>query len=275
MRGRISSLSRLHLRTRTRIIAGTLIVAALAGCAMAARAATTGATASKTIWPATHLTEVSGGSASQQALLREVVTAMQPTVIKKVEIADSGNDLALHFTAPSAKLSPAFWQEGMIAGAFRDRLNASGDKPNVLIFGGDANGATLNRHGPATPLPPAQPGDAAAARQLFEKAAAKTGVSFDELVIHQPDGVAVVATFESDDPASFLVHQLPMFLAALGDHSNLDGTYISLVDGSGQPVWETSSNDRISEGSVGSRPDLAGCSPVSNWGPTPPPCPVK
>ena len=145
----------------------------------------------------------------------------------------------------------------------------------MLIFGGDANGVPLNNHGPATPLPPAKPGDAAAARQLFENAAAKTGVSLDKLTIYQPDGIAVAATLKSDDPASFLVHQMPRFLDALGDHSNLDGTYINLVDGSGQTVWETSSNDRISEGSVGSRPDLAGCSPVSNWGPTPPPCPAK
>lgn len=277
MRDRTSLLSRLHLKTRRRrSIAATLIVAALAGGALATRAATTGAAASKTTWPATHLTEVSGGTAGQQALLHEIVTAMQPTVIEKIEITDSGGEAALRFSAPSGRLSPALWQEGVIAGAFRDRLNASGDKSNVLIFGGDANGVPLDNHGPATPLPPAQPGDAAAAKQLFENAAAKTGVSFDDLVIHQPDGIAVVATFKSDDPASFLVHQMPTFLGALGDHSNLDGTYISLVDGSGQPAWETSWNGRISEGSVGSRPDLAGCSPVSNYsGFSTPPCSAK
>jgi hypothetical protein len=257
------------------MLAATVVVAALAGGAVAARAATTGAAASKTIWPATHLTAISGGTASQQALLREIVSAMHPTVIEKIEITGNGNNVALHFAAPSAKLSPAFWQEGIVAAAFRDRANAAGENLIISIFGGDANGVLLNSHGPATPLPSAQPGDAAATRQLFEKAAAKTGVSFDELGIHQPDGVAVVATFKSDAPASFLVHQMPTFIAALGDHSNLDGTYISLVDGSGQTVWETSSDDRIGEGSVGSRPDLAGCSPVSNWGPTPPPCPVK
>lgn len=277
MRGQFSSLLvRLHLGTRKRrMLAATLVVATLAGSTMATRAATTGAVASKTTWPATHLTAISGGTQSQQALLREIVTAMQPTVIEKIKITGSGNDVALHFTALSGQLSPAFWQEGIAAAAFRDRANAAGDNLRVSIFGGDANGVLLNNHGPASPLPSVQPDDVAAARQLFEKAAAKTGVSFSELAIHQPDGIAVLATFKSDDPASFLVHQMPTFLRALGNHSNLDGTYISLADGSGQPVWETSSNDRISEGSVGSRPDLAGCSPVANWGPTPPPCPAK
>jgi hypothetical protein len=265
-------------RRRRVIIAGlgAAVVAAGIAATTAAIGGAAAAKTSKTTWPATHLSEVSGGTASQQALLREIVAGMQPTVVEKIEITDSGDDAALHFSAPSGRLSPALWQEGVIAGAFRDRLSALGDKSNVLIFGGDANGVPLNNHGPATPLPPAQPGDAAAAKQLFENAAAKTGVSFDHLVIHQPDGIAVVATFRSDDPASFLVHQMPTFLGALGDHSNLDGTYISLEDGSGQPVWETSSNDRISEGSVGSRPDLAGCSPVSNWsGFKTPPCPAK
>lgn len=266
----MSWFSRTGQRKR-RIIAAAVIVAALAGATLATRAATTGAAARTT-----GLTEISGGTASERALLRQVVAGMQPTVIEQIEITGSGNDVALHFTAPPGRWSPAFWQEGLVAGAFRDRANAAGDSLEVSIFGGDANGATLNQHGPATPLPSAEPGDAAAARRLFEDVAAKSGVSPDELTIYQPDGVAVAATFKSDDPAAFLVHQMRPFLDALGDHSNLDGTYISLVDGSGQTVWETSWNGRISSGSVGSRPDLAGCSPVSNFsGFTTPPCPAK
>jgi hypothetical protein len=254
------------MKQRRVIVAG--LCAAVVAAGIAGVAATRGgATAPKT--------EVTGGTARQQTLLREIVAGMQPTVIETVEITGSGNDVALHFTAPPGRWSPAFWQEGLVAGAFRDRSNAAGGNLSVSIFGGDADGATLDRHGPATPLPPAQPGDAAAAKQLFETAAAKSGVSFDGVTVYRPDGIAVEATLESDDPASFLEHRMPTFLDALGDHSNLDGTYISLVDGRGKTVWETSSNDRISEGSVGSRPDLTGCSPVANWGPTPPPCPVK
>ena len=255
-----------------RVVAAGFCAAAVATGIAATTAAIGGAAAAK----ATGLTAVSGGTASERALLRQVVAGMQPTVVEKIEITGGRNDVALHFTVPPDRWNLAIWQETLVAGAFRDRANAAGDDLTISIFGGDANGASLNDHGPATPLPAAKPGDAAAARRLFEDAAAKNGVSPDELTIYRPDGIAVAATFESDDPASFLVHQMRPFLDALGDHSNLDGTYISLVDGSGQTVWETSSNDRISEGSVGSRRDLAGCSPVSNWsGFATPPCPVK
>lgn len=252
------------MRGRRRVVAGGLGAAVVAAVIGATTVAFGGGPAAK----ATAPTEISGGTAHDQALLRDIVTGMQPTVIGKIEITGSGNDVALHFSAPPDRWNLAYWQETLVAGAFRDRASAE-----VSIYGGDANGVALANHGPATPL---QPGEAAAARQLFENAAAKTGVSLAELAIRQPDGVAVAATLESDDPASFLLHRMRPFLDALGDRSNLDGTYVSLVDGSGQTVWETSWNGRISEGSVGSRPDLEGCSPVSNWsGFTTPPCPAK
>jgi hypothetical protein len=255
---------------RRRVVAAGLCVAVVVAVIAATITATGGAAAPK----AAGRTDISGGTAAEQALLRQVVTGMQPTVIEKIEITGTGHDVALHFTAPPDRWSRAFWQDDLVAASFRDRANAAGDDLTVSIFDREADGSSLNQ-GPATPLPSAKRGDALTAKRLFEKAATKSGVSLDALTIYHPDGIAVAATFKSDDPASFLMHQMPGFLAALGDHSNLDGTYISLVDDSGQTVWETSSDDRISEGSVGSLPGLAGCSPVSNWGPTPPPCPVK
>jgi hypothetical protein len=260
------------MTSQRRVILAGLCVAMIAAGIAATTAAIGGAAAAK----ATGLTAVSGGTTSERALLRQVVAGLQPTVVEKIEITGGGNDVALHFTAPPDTWNLAIWQETLVAGAFRDRANAAWDDLTISIFGGDANGASLNDHGPATQLPAAKPGDAAAARQLFQDAAATTGVSPDELTIYRPDGIAVAATFKSDDPASFLVHQMPAFLDALDDHSNLDGTYINLVDSGGHTVWENSSSDRISSGSVGSRPDLMGCSPVSNWsGFATPPCPVK
>jgi hypothetical protein len=94
--------------------------------------------------------------------------------------------------------------------------------------------------------------------------------------VYRPDGVAVSAVLESDDPAGFLVHTMPRFLAAIGDPwQDYDGVYIRLADASGATVWETSTVVRMSEGSVGSREDLAGCSPVADFGPTPRRCPAK
>lgn len=224
--------------------------------------------------PTAATTEIVGGTASQRALMREIVAAMQPTVIDKIEIVSSGNDVALHFTftGPSAQ---AFWEDWLVAAAFRDRAQAAGDNVSVSTYDGEAVGARLPP-GLAT-LPPAQPGDGAAARQRFEDAAEKAGVSLDSLTIYQPDGVAVAATFKSNDPASFLVHQMTSFLAALGTYQNdYDGAYVSLVDGSGRTVWESSWASRASTGSAGAIPALAGCSPVSNWsGFRTPPCPAS
>lgn len=267
MSGRLSTILRFAAGRRRVLVA--LALAALAAGIAAATAAIGGAEASNS----TGTTEVVGGTASEQTLLRTILDGMQPSVIEKVEITSSGNDVALHFTASPDRWNRAIWQESLIAGAFRDRANTSGNNITVLIYGGDSNGAIppLGRS-----LPSAAPGDAAAAKQLFQDAATKAGVSLADLTIYQPDGIAVSATLQSNDPASFLLHEMPRFLDALGTRlGSLDGTYISLVDGNDQTVWENSGNTRISEGSVGSRPDLAGCSPVSNWGPTPPPCPAK
>ena len=253
------------MNRRRAAVAGLLVAALVAGVAVLATRG--GAAGSKA--------EISGGTPNEQTLLRKVVAGMQPTVITKIEITGSGHVVALHFSAPSGRWSPAFWQEGLVGAAFRDRANAAGDSLDVLNFGREANGVPLAHHGPPTPLPPAKPGDAAAAKRLFERAAAKIGASFDQLRIYHPDGIAVAATLKSGHPASFLVHRMKTFLHALGVTSNLDGTYVTLVDGRGQTVWQTSYDERIWEGSVGSRPDLEGCSPVSNFGNPPPPCPAK
>ena len=170
----------------------------------------------------------------------------------------------------------SLWEESLVAGAFRDRAQAAGDVVKVLLVNGEASGVIPP--GPATALPRAKPGAAKAARERFESAAAKIGEPLRSLTIYQPDGVAVAATFESSDPASFLVKRMPGFLAALGDRwRDFDGTHIRLTDASGATVWETSSAGRVSEGSVGSREDLAACGPVQSWGsyPGPPPCSAK
>jgi len=224
--------------------------------------------------PAAATTEIVGGTASQQALMRKIVAAMQPTVIEKIEIVSSGNDVALHF-AFTGRSAQAFWEEAVVAGAFRDRAQAAGDNLSISLYDGMADGARLPPSLRAVPT--AQPGDAAAAQKRFEDAAKRAGVSFDSLTISQPDGVAVAATFASNDPASFLVHQMTSFLAALGAYQNdYDGTYVSLVDGSGHTVWESSWASRASQGSAGAIPALAGCGPVGSWGMavTPPACPA-
>jgi hypothetical protein len=214
--------------------------------------------------PTAATTEIVGGTDSEQALMRAIVDGMQPTAIEKIELVSNGSDVALHFTftGPSPQ---AFWEDSLVADAFRDRARAAGDDVSVSIYDGVAYGASPNPG--LTTLPPAQPGDAAAARQLFEDAATQSGVPLDSLTVYEPDGIAVAATFTSSDPASFLLHQMRDFLGALDtSRSHLDGMYLSLVDGSGNTVWEAFWNLRSSQGSVGSIPALAGCSPVTHGG---------
>jgi hypothetical protein len=216
---------------------------------------------------------VEGGTVAQQTLLRSVLSSMQTTTIKRIVISATGGEISLRMTAADHSMR-SLWEESLVAGAFRDREQASGDAVRVSLVNGEASGVIPP--GPSTALPRARPGDARAARELFENAAAGIGVQLSALTIYQPDGVAVAATFESNQPASFLVKRLPGFLAAVGDRwRDYDGTYVQVVDGSGATVWETSSAGRISEGSVGSREDLAACGPVQGWGPSPPPCPAR
>jgi hypothetical protein len=223
----------------------------------------------------TSSTVVEGGTTGQRNLLSSILSRTQPNTIEKIVISTTGIDVSLRMTASDRSMR-SLWEESLIAGAFRDLAQATSDSVKVSLVNGEASGVIPP--GPVKALPNAKPGDAKAARERFESAAARIGVPLSALTIYQPDGVAVAATFQSDDAASFLVRKLPAFLAAVGDPwRDYDGTYIRVIGGSGATVWETSSAGRISEGSVGSREDLASCGPVQGWGrdPSPPPCSVK
>lgn len=177
--------------------------------------------------------------------------------------------------APS--LDPPVLARTQAARRFSGRCDESVRTPQVARdrdrLGHTRRCSQLIPPGPATPLPAATPQAVATARRTFEEAAAKIGVKLDELTIYEPDGVAASATLRSTAPAGFLKHEMPIFLAAIGDRwSDYDGVYLRVVDGSGSTVWETSTASRIMTGSVGSRVDLAGCSPVANWGGAPRPC---
>lgn len=216
---------------------------------------------------------IEGGTAAQRRLLRSILSGMQTTTIETIVIPATGSDVSLRMTASDRSMR-SLWEESLVAGAFRDLAQAGGDAVKVSLENGEASGVIPP--GPAKALPRAKAGDRKAARGRFESAAAKIGEPLSALTIYQPDGVAVAATFESNEPASFLVKKMPGLLAAVGDRwREYDGTYIRLIDASGATVWETATAGRISQGSVGSREDLAACGPVQNWGPSPPPCSAK
>ena len=214
-------------------------------------------------------TAISGGTAEQRKVLRSILGGMKDTGITQIAIEPSDRAaLTLRMSATTAS-GEAYWQEALVAAAFRDL-----SKVSVALKAGTSNGAPL---APELMRPPrAKAGDVKAARSRFQTAAKKVGRSLEALTVYRPDGVAVSAVLEADDPAAFLVHAMPRFLAAIGDPwRDYDGVYVRLVDAAGTTVWETATVVRMSEGSVGSREDLAGCGPVWGFGPTPPPCPAK
>jgi hypothetical protein len=218
---------------------------------------------------AARATAISGGTAEQRNLLRSILDGMKGNGITQIAIEPSDRvRLTLRMSTTTAS-GEAFWQEALVAAAFRDL-----SKVSVALKAGSSNGAPL---APTLVTPPrAKAGDVQAAQSRFEAAARKVAVPLKALNVYRPDGVAVSAVLQARDPAAFLVHGMPRFLAGIGDPwRDYDGVYIRLVDATGATVWETSTVVRMSEGSVGSREDLAGCSPVANFGPTPPPCPAK
>jgi hypothetical protein len=217
-------------------------------------------------------TEVVGGSDSQRALLRLIIDATRPNTIDKISIAGSSGTVTLQMQAKDNSMR-TLWQESLVASAFRDRVAAT-NKTAVSLENGDSSGVIPP--GPARSLPSATEGDEGFARKTFEDAAAQSGATLDELTTYTPDGVAVAATLRATEPAAFLLHHMPAFLAAIGDRwHDYDGVYVRLVDSSGSTVWETSTAARTSTGSVESREDLTGCSPVAHWGSSSPTCPAK
>ena len=219
-------------------------------------------------------TDIHGGTVGQRALLHSIIGAMQPNTITKIAVTSSGNQVTLRMKAIDNSMETQ-WQESLVAAAFRDRASAAGNHVTVALENGDQYGGI--GPGPAKTSLAARPGATQTARRRFEHAAAKAGVRLDQLTIYRPDGVAVAATFKTAHPASFLVHQMPKFLAAIGyGWHGYDGVYVGLIDASGATVWQTSTAIRTSTGTVGWRQDLAGCSPVGNFGGFPtPPCPAK
>jgi hypothetical protein len=216
-------------------------------------------------------TETTGGTPEEQRLLRSIVASMEPNAVTRIELVSSSRAVTLRMEADSSMRT--LWQEALIAGAFRDRSSLAGNDLEVSLEDGESSGAITP--GPSE-LPAARPGDTAKARQTFERTAQRSGANLDDLTIYRPDGVAVAVTLSTAHPASFLVEHMPGFLAGVGDRwHDYDGVYIRLVDGSGRTVWETSTAARTSAGAVGSLSELAGCSPIANWGPTPPACPVS
>jgi hypothetical protein len=213
--------------------------------------------------------EISGGTSAQQALVRTILARMPDNLITRVEIVATAtggqSGVTLKFAGTSSDEIRSEWEEHLVAGAFRDLSTAAG-LPRVVGYP------------PPWPVNATHTPEAAAALEAkLSSAARSVQAEIVALRIYRPDGLApliVLGVPASVSPADFLEVGLPRFLSALDDRwRDYDGTFVEVVDHDQSFIWAAGTAPRASEGSVGTRPDLAGCSPVANWGPTPPPCP--
>jgi hypothetical protein len=208
-----------------------------------------------------------GGNEKQRALLREILDAIPGNSLTRIELVTSGDgsgDVTLEFNASGSDPLRSDWEEMLVAGVFRE-LSAKEGLPAVLGLPPIAP-----RSGLAAPI------DADRLAAKVRSAAAGAAATLEELHVYKPDGIAVAVVLRVDDPAAFLQQRLPRFLDALGDRwRDYDGTFVEVVDDSAAFVWAAGTDPLVSHGSVATRADLTGCSPVVNLGAMPPPCPAR
>ena len=113
-------------------------------------------------------TEISGGTASERVLLGQVVAGMQPTVIEKIEITAAGMTWAC--TSPPAGQG-GISRSGKTALSRRHSGIGRTRRARTSPFHLRRRCQRGNHRRPGSPLAPAKPGDAAAARPFFENAA--------------------------------------------------------------------------------------------------------
>lgn len=210
--------------------------------------------------------ELVGGTPAERRLLLQIVERLPGTALTRVEIvpATAGGDrgVTLRFAAAGGDGLRNDWEEMLVAGAYRDLARDEGLRP-VVGFP------------PPSPVAAPAPDARAQVQARLRAAASAAGAAVDELTISEPDGLAVLVVLRVPDPGPFLKHRLPVILDALGDRwRDYDGTFVEVVDEDGAFAWAAGTVSRTSHGSVGTRVGLEGCSPVSNWGPTAPPCPT-
>jgi len=207
--------------------------------------------------------ELVGGTAAERRTLRQIVEKLPESSLTRVEIVPvtsaGENRVTLRFAAAGGDPLRIDWQEMLVAGAYRDLARAE----NLRALVGFPPPSPVRR--PAV--------DTAKVQARLRSAVVAAGATVDKIAVGEPNGLAVLLILRVSDPAMFLKHGLPGVLDSFGDRwRDYDGTFVEVVDHDGAFVWAAGTAPRTSHGSVGTRAGLEGCSPIVNWGPTPPPC---
>jgi hypothetical protein len=209
--------------------------------------------------------EIVGGTAEQRDLLQTILSRMPDNSLTRVSIVPMTRmgevGAALDIAVLPGDLPRSDWERMLLSSAFRALSAERGLTPVVGL--------------PSQQAGYSPTGDTAAAIEAkIRAAAAATAAEVVQLQIYQPDGIAPAVILKVGDPGAFLEHRAQAFLNAIGNRwFDYEGTFIEVVDNDGGFVWSTGTNSLASETSVGTRPDLSGCNPISTHGLIPPPCP--
>jgi hypothetical protein len=203
---------------------------------------------------------ISGGTAAQRALLREIVQDLRPTGLRSLEVRRvdgkrwspfKPGDVELHTvigTAPaSGENAHGAWETWIVGGAFRDRSRLLG-LPRVLVVSSPLSASRVWREG--TRKPPAGGAAMPGFRKRVQQAVARSGARLIALRVGIPDGLTADISIQTSRPAYFLSHRLRGLENAMW-RTHADGIFIVLYDRNGRDVYVSGSGRRVGADVVG------------------------
>src|SRR5215210_8200959 len=226
-----------------------------------------------------------GATPAQRRILKSILSGMGTTRITRIEVSKAGgrwpHGQLVSFDATRRTDVRAEWEQGLVAGVFRDRSVEEG-LPKLSVFGSrQMQGASaMARARPDPSFKPFQSDDAAHVVAGVEKAADRSNASVDRIALLQPAGLAVAIRLHVDDPARFLSERWLTLLGVLNeDTARYEGRFLEVTDARGKPFVQDFGASRLHWG--GSRHDrrYSGCAQFGltggRIGYDPPPCPVE
>jgi len=200
-------------------------------------------------------TRIVGASAGERRAMRELLAAMQPTLIATITIRPDA------MTVSSVQSVRGVWETALFANRYAAVASARGLPPVPRVISGDGIQAARDL-GTAT---------IDAGRYRTAIVAAIRGRA--RLVELRTEEGALIVVVRTSGTASFLKHRGVAFFAAT---RNVQREYVAVQDGAGAVVYAWG---RLpSEGIFYARPDLDACGPVQHSMPvgmTEPPCPAR
>jgi hypothetical protein len=233
---------------------------------------------------ATGELRISGATAKERALMRQVVAGVQPTAIDSIRFRRPPrawkpiprHSVLLDLGASSdGDYSLTIWQAWLVVGAYRDRAAKAHLRRVAFYSLARLHGEEGRLARPRSLPPAAKPGDAAAAASLLRAGAEASGATAEVSVL-TPLGIAPKVTLRFSDPAHYLKERFDAFVAALRKLGRTDGVYLEGLDENGGEVFKYGSSVRAGSVEIWVRPGLETCNAFfdHSWPTSPPPCPT-